>query len=432
MGIFDWLFGKKETTSQPEEAEEVKMSKEEKIPYSEISKKNNIVYHNGKKFTGIVQYLGRRESELKDGVAIGMKDYFLDGTVKATHEVINGEMIELKGWIKINDDGDYDENGKKILIREYREGNRLEYFYNGQIKSKYNPTTKEQQQYYDNGQPLIEYIEGNEIEYFYNGKIKSEYNPTTYEKKEYYENGQLKTHKKNESWNEKYDRYEYEIFNCYFESGEVLGKIIKDETFGQIQKWYHLNGNIKEIKINKFEFEFDENGDETTKRYEEELKEEIEFRKHLKLNKFKGEIISKLKERNILTHEIMTKGEFLFEDKEGNYIRIYGQRHTLVSKSQYWESEENDESDGEWIDDDREEIDDFHLTDYEKGFRYDEDDISNHFDLDEWPEWDYNGFSEDWCGIEEEDSEEVRQKKWDKYKSKFPKLTSKEQFDVTS
>jgi predicted PolB exonuclease-like 3'-5' exonuclease len=43
-----------------------------------------------------------------------------------------------------------------------------------------------------------------------------------------------------------------------------------------------------------------------------------------------------------------------------------------------------------------------------------------------------HGFSYDWCGIEDDDDNETRQKKWDDYKSKFPKLTLKEQFDVTS
>ena len=44
--------------------------------------------------------------------------------------------------------------------------------------------------------------------------------------------------------------------------------------------------------------------------------------------------------------------------------------------------------------------------------------------------WDYNGFSTDWCGIEEDDDNETRQKKWDDYKAKFPKATSIKHFDI--
>ena len=84
--------------------------------------------------------------------------------------------------------------------------------------------------------------------------------------------------------------------------------------------------------------------------------------------------------------------------------------------------------DGEWFEGDREEIDDFHLTDYEKGYLYDEEDVFRLFETDDY-EWDHNGYSDNWCGIDEEDDNETRQKKWDNYKSKFPRVTSKEQFN---
>ena len=88
------------------------------------------------------------------------------------------------------------------------------------------------------------------------------------------------------------------------------------------------------------------------------------------------------------------------------------------------------EEDEEWEEGDREEIDDFHLTDYEKGYRFSEDDLCKFYKLDDWPEWDFNGFSHDWCGIKEGDSLEVCEKKWDDYKKKFPEISSINQFKI--
>ena len=36
-----------------------------------------------------------------------------------------GEMVEMKGWIKIDKNGDYDENGKKILVRDFKDEGKL-------------------------------------------------------------------------------------------------------------------------------------------------------------------------------------------------------------------------------------------------------------------------------------------------------------------
>jgi len=133
-----------------------------------------------------------------------------------------------------------------------------------------------------------------------------------------------------------------------------------------------------------------------------------------------------LKERTIYTHEIATKGVFIYSGDDSK-TRVSCQEHKLVAKEQTW-SEESEE----WEDDgDRDNIDEFYLTGHEEGYQFDQIELCEFFGIDDW-EWDYNGFSEDWCGIEEEDNSEVCQKKWDDYKSKFPKVTSKEQFDVES
>lgn len=131
-----------------------------------------------------------------------------------------------------------------------------------------------------------------------------------------------------------------------------------------------------------------------------------------------------MKERTILRHQIMTKGGGYFELEDGTEIEVFGQYHSLVEVTQYFQ-------DGEWYDDDdREQIDEFHLTGYEEGYLYDVNDLCRLFNIERWDiDWNYNGYSDDWCGIEEEDDNEVRQKKWNDYKSKFPKITSKNQFE---
>jgi len=125
--------------------------------------------------------------------------------------------------------------------------------------------------------------------------------------------------------------------------------------------------------------------------------------------------------RTRLTHEIMTKGNFYIELKDGTEINVAGQCHMLFEIEESYE-------DGEWHQVDRCEMDDFYLTGYEEGYLFYESDICELFNVDDCGEWDYNGFSYDWCGIEEEDDNEECQKKWNNYKSEFPRITSKEQF----
>jgi hypothetical protein len=50
--------------------------------------------------------------------------------------LVNGELIEIKGWFKIDSDGNHDENGRKVLVREYKDGRKIEYYNNGNIQSE--------------------------------------------------------------------------------------------------------------------------------------------------------------------------------------------------------------------------------------------------------------------------------------------------------
>jgi hypothetical protein len=137
----------------------------------------------------------------------------------------------------------------------------------------------------------------------------------------------------------------------------------------------------------------------------------------------KDEILNtKLKERKILSHQILTKGEFYYM-LENETVSVFAQQHTLEKVIQEYEDEE-------WHTVDREFVDEFYLTDYEKGYRFQEVDLSKLIKIEESPDFESDGVSYDWCGIEEDDDNETRQKKWDDYKAKFPKAKSIEHFDI--
>ena len=129
--------------------------------------------------------------------------------------------------------------------------------------------------------------------------------------------------------------------------------------------------------------------------------------------------------RVILTHEVESKGVFDFELKDGTEISISGQCHTLYEIEEEYE-------DGEWCGDPtyREEVDFFYLTGYEEGFSYDVSDIYKFFEVGWTLDWEWNGWCSGLSGIEDEDDYETSLKKWNDYKSKFPKVTSKEQFEI--
>lgn len=87
----------------------------------------------------------------------------------------------------------------------------------------------------------------------------------------------------------------------------------------------------------------------------------------------------------------------------------------------------------EWVDEGAfGQLDEFYLTGDWDGFRYSYDDIEKFFLLDDDDEIEFDedsGQEENWCGIEEDDTYEASQKKWDEYKNKFPKVSSKDQFE---
>lgn len=380
----------------------------DKVTYNDVKEKGGITYFQGEKYTGIVEYgNGSTISEFKDGKEINSKHLFVDGSIKTFSEIINGELIEIKGWIKIDSEGNYDENGTKVLVREYKDGRKIEYYKNGNIKSESDvnrrrSTTEEDSTFTD-------------IRYYENGNIERKEVRTKYD--ETGNNGGVTV-----------------TYQSYYETGELQKEKVEDKKYPTKYISYHKNGTIKSICVSNteyehegHEFEFDENGNEVSVKFKEDLKVEESIREYLNLGEFKGELKVKPKERKILTHEIMTKGVFSFELKNGTNIDVFGQRHTLFCYTEIL-----DEESEEWMEEDREEIDEFHLTDYEKGYKFDESDLYDFFEIEEeeYPEWDYNGYSSDWCEIEDEDDYETREKKWNTYKNKFPKISSKSQFQI--
>ena len=126
-----------------------------------------------------------------------------------------------------------------------------------------------------------------------------------------------------------------------------------------------------------------------------------------------------------LIHDVESKGVFDLVRKDGTQISISGQCHTLYEIEEEYE-------DGEWCGglDNREEVDFFYLTGYEKGFSYDVSDIYKFFEFGLTLDWEWNGSCYGLSGIEDDDDYETSLKKWNDYKSKFPRVTSKEQFEI--
>lgn len=272
--------------------------------------------------------------------------------------------------------------------------------------------------------------------------------PITQEKT-YYENGELKEEyhvNKNGKWHGSYKLYypnkqlkvELSYTNGIQDDGEIIsyhdnGKISRKATLlngnfhSVYQEWYS-NGNFKklgtylpsgkEIIVD----ERDENGNSKEKATEENILDNQNIIEDVD-EKNPPKLIDQ--ERQVLKHEIMTKGLFMFENSSGDYIEVFGQRHTLFLEYQFWSDEYND-----WVEGDREEVDSFHLTEYEDGYSFCEDELCKFFNIDESPEWDSNGVSFDWCGIDDDDDNDERKKKWNEYKNKFPKIDSIEKFNI--
>ncbi len=271
------------------------------IEYNMIEEKNDLYYYNDKLYNGSIIHLGGTLSVYSNGIKISAKNFFLDGTVKSISETIDGSLVELKGWIKINDDGDYDENGKKILVREFKDGRKIEYYENGnkkretdinrKISEKKSDKTFDEIKYYENGNLHIKEVK---TKYAQDGMSGGD----TIEYSVFYETGELKT--------EKVDDEKYTIKHISYFKNKKIKSIAVSET-----RWLH-EGHT---------FEFDEKGNETTK-IDAKSEKEIEAREYLKLEIPSKDEISKAnkQENERLDQKIAIHIEDLtFETTIGNF-----------------------------------------------------------------------------------------------------------------
>ena len=127
-------------------------------------------------------------------------------------------------------------------------------------------------------------------------------------------------------------------------------------------------------------------------------------------------------ERVVLSHEAKSNGArglFGIELNDGKRIKILAEENTLLRDTQYFDGEQ-------WCHEESEEVDVFYLTGpVGEEYIFQMEDIFKIFDVDDYYDWGWESLSGD--DYEENDSNELRKKKWDDYKSSFPKLTSKEQ-----
>ena len=264
MGIFDFFKSDK--------------SKSKRVFYDDIKKSNELVYYNGKKYTGIVEYSGGAEGEFVDGNEINSKHFFRDGSLKSISELYMGEMVEMKGWIKIDKNGDYDENGKKILVRDFKDGRKIEYYENENkiIKSEADFIRRKSDS--DTNNNFVN------IKYFENGNIRLKEVFTKYDA----------------DGNNGGECFEY---NLYYETGELKKEKVEDEKFITKYVSYYKDKLIQSICVSntRYEheghtFEFDKNGNEVSK-IDLNSDEEQKARKYLKLKIGTGQEISKAKEK---------------------------------------------------------------------------------------------------------------------------------------
>ena len=341
--------------------------------------------------TGELMYEGEFQNDKQEGL---WKLYYENGDIKRENIFENHKKISQKEFYpgnKLKFEGKYIDNYKK-------NGKWLYYYKNGTIKKEEifdNHFTQSQKIWNKNG---VLRLEENQT------KIDTQTNERYGVRKEYFKNGNLKLESNLKSG--QFGFFKHGSYKRYFKNHQTKseGEFERGSKFG---KWvtYFQNSEIK-----KEEF-FNNDICESIKEWDKDG------------NIIKEEVLKQGDIRIRIIHEVKTKGNFHLELKDGTKTYVFGQYHKL-------DKVEEEYDDGEWyeLEDNRIEIDNFYLTGSEEGFLYELDDIPKFFETEYWGDWDYNGDSDNWCGIEDEDDYETCMKKWKDYKSKFPRVTSREQF----
>jgi len=443
-----------------------------------------VSHYNNNPFTGIFFDLHdndnvKSECEMVNGLKHGKSQRFsIEGKLEKEFNYINDKAEgESKGYYK---------NGQIEEVYNYinnkREGKGKGYYKNGQIKFLMSFLAGVQQglaySFYEDGnkKKVSTIIDGNydgdQTEWLNNGKIKfkrvfkndieikmSEWNSEESLIKEsiseikskgldYYGDEILFSSEVSlKEWKEgslikeelQYDyrnNTKYSNIKTCYKNGKLkttaqflvfMGSEIK--SFEGLFKEFYETGNVKRegnyesnIKNGLWSYYFISGELNIEKTYNYGICESLkEWNKTGEL--IKENVLKNGDKRSIFVHEVMTKGGFTFELKDGTSVHVFGQRHSLVEVEEYYE-------DGEWIEEDKNEIDDFLLSGYNEGYLFDDDDLCELFNIEDY-EWDFNGFGTGDSGAIDGDDNETRQQKWDDYKSKFSKLTSKEHLEIT-
>ncbi|MDA9898383.1 hypothetical protein N9D69_02300, partial [Flavobacteriales bacterium] len=248
------------------------------VSVMDTEEKDDIRYYNNKKFTGVIQYRGTKKGEFKNGVCIGSKDYFPNGTLRSVEEMHDGKLVETKGWVYpwSDDDGDFDYSGERTLIREFKDGKKIEYYENGNIKSEKDVNRRKSDS--DSSDSFVE------IEYHENGNIHKKEVKSKYDADG--NNGGITTE-----------------YSSFYETGEIERTKVEDEKYKSKFISYYKDKTIKSIQISDsiwlhegLTFEFDEAGNEVSKINPASDKEN-EARKHLSLKTATKEEVDKAKKQ---------------------------------------------------------------------------------------------------------------------------------------
>lgn len=137
----------------------------------------------------------------------------------------------------------------------------------------------------------------------------------------------------------------------------------------------------------------------------------------------------KAREIEYLEHFNFSDGYFIIRTREGEALKVEANLHELRLCYAEWNSEDQCwDCDGE-----DKIIEHFYLTDLEEGYQFQESDVKDYFQVEvndfywEFGVMPHNNS----CGIKEFEPITDAKKKWGEYRNRFPKLTSKNQFNCS-
>jgi antitoxin component YwqK of YwqJK toxin-antitoxin module len=368
------------------------------------------------------------EINYKNGIKEGLrKRYWLNGVLRS---VVNFKNDKEEGVRK-------DYNGDGVLFAEanYKNGIQNGFYKENDLNGNL----------HKEGQIVNGELDGEWKTYFSNGKLESV---------SMWKNGEKIDFKFSNKNEELVSKSEYSIVYLFDKDGNEyrysinesdIPEEIKDEDDVEINialNYHNLLGRpiipedpeVEGDDDNSYSFKYYTDGLELTDKQLESEEAEMIHKAFIISSLVKTDKKVKLeKTRRVLIHQI-EDGLFLEDFGDGIYneTQVKGQRHILVREYQSTEQGKDD-----WSEYESETEDEFYLTGKDEGYRYDEGDLVKFFKIKNW-EWTFNATNaeEDWSVEDDPDniligSLKIRniKEKWNTYKNKFPKISSKSQFD---